>query len=92
MARTLSGGSGWQLRDNSVKNQVRPRDSGQLVRGRRQGHVESVRWSQSPGQTQTRPDPCQAGLARHGPRAAWLRGPVFRAALNTQLGGRMTAP
>ena len=40
-----------------------------------------------PGQTQTRPDLCQAGLARHGPRVAWLRGSVFRATLNAQTEG-----
>ena len=69
---------------------------GTTRQGQAPGQVEPVRWSQSPGQA-PRPDPdparpCQAGLARHGPRAAWLRGPVFRAALNAQTGGRMTAP
>jgi hypothetical protein len=29
----------------------------------------------------------QVGLARHGPRVAWLRGSVFRVALNTQTEG-----
>ena len=79
-----------QLGDNSVKDQVRPRNSGQLVRGRRQGQMEPGGVShpaRHPGQTQTRPDPCQAGLARHGPRAAWLRGPALKAALNAQTEG-----
>ena len=59
--------------------------------------METVRWSQSPGQarhparhpgqTQTRPDPCQAGLARHGPRVAWLRGSVFKAVFNARTEG-----
>ena len=67
----------------------------QHQRGRWVTHqVEIGRWSQSggvshraPGQAQTRPDPCQAGLARHRPRVAWLRGPVFRAVLNAQAEG-----
>ena len=87
-----------QARQASVRLLLMVDTARQARQGVRQPSGSGVwqRWSQSggvshparhPGQTQTRPDLCQEGLARHGPRVAWLRGSVFRAHLNAQTEG-----